>query len=205
MLASLFHAVTISTALSAPLAVPIDTVFLDSALARPAIDARPTVPADTTRRRPRAIEYSDWYARRLLVHRYASYAMLPVFVGEYVYGQKLLNERTDAFDGRRDRISDGDRSIHQVFAGAVATLFGVNTITGLWNLYDARHDPAGRKLRVAHTVIMLASDAGFAATGVLASRASEGGLSDARTHRNVALVSMGVATVGTGMMWLFHH
>ena len=81
----------------------------------------------------------------------------------------------------------------------------MNTLTGLWNLYDARHDPAGRRLRVAHTVIMLASDAGFVATGVLAGRASEHGVSDARTHRNVALASMGVATVGTGMMWLFHH
>jgi hypothetical protein len=184
-----------------------DSAYADSAYAAPAIDARltPPAPADTVRRRPRAIEYSDWYYRRLTVHRYASYAMLPVFAGEYVYGQKLLNQKTDAFNGRGNGISDSDRNLHRVFAGGVAVIFGVNTVTGLWNLYDSRHDTAGRGLRVTHSLLMLASDAGFVATGAIASRASNGGPAEGRTHRNVALASMGVATIGTGMMWFFHH
>jgi hypothetical protein len=199
VLTSILHAAAATAALSIGSA--------DSVPAAPAIDARLVMPApdDTVRRRPRAIAYSDWYARRLAIHRYASYAMLPVFAGEYVYGRKLLNEKTDAFAGRGDGVSDTDRNVHQVFAGSVAALFGINTVTGLWNLYDSRHDPAGRKLRITHAVLLLGADAGFVATGLIAGRATEGGPADGRTHRNVALASMGVATVGTGMMWLLHH
>lgn len=162
------------------------------------------VPIDTAPRRPRAIEYSDWYGRRLTIHRWASYAMLPAFAGEYVYGQRLLHQREDAFHGVGDGISDGDRQLHQVLAGTVAALFGLNTVTGAWNLYEARRDPAGRTTRLVHSALLLAADAGFVATGVLAGRASEGSPADARTHRTVALASMGVATVGTGMMWVLH-
>jgi len=50
--------------------------------------------------------------------------MLPVFVGEYVYGQKLLNDKTDAFNGRGKGISDTDRGLHGFFAGSVAAHWG---------------------------------------------------------------------------------
>src|SRR4051812_48754002 len=46
--------------------------------------------ADTLpRRRPRAIEYSDWYYRRLQIHKWGSYIELPLFAGEYWLGNKL--------------------------------------------------------------------------------------------------------------------
>jgi hypothetical protein len=49
---------------------------------------------------------------------------------------------------------------------------------------------------------MIAADAGFVATGVVASKARNS-TADANLHRNVALSSMAVATAGTLMMWLW--
>ena len=88
-------------------------------------------------------------------------------------------------------------------AGGVGLLFGVNTVTGLWNLYEGRHDANGRRLRTAHALLLLASDAGFVATGVMGSRATQGDVPAARRHRGVAVGSMSVAVVGASLMWLF--
>jgi hypothetical protein len=49
---------------------------------------------------------------------------------------------------------------------------------------------------------MLAADAGFVWTGAIADGANESN-ANARRHRNVALGSIGVATLGTAMMWLW--
>ena len=65
------------TAESVPATLP-SVVYLNNAL-------------DSTHRRPRAIEYSDWYARRPLAHRLGSHTMLPLFATEYYLGNKLLN------------------------------------------------------------------------------------------------------------------
>ena len=48
---------------------------------------------------------------------------------------------------------------------------------------------------------MLASDAGFAITGLLAGDAHRT-LNGQTRHKNAAYISMGLATVGTGIMWL---
>jgi hypothetical protein len=51
--------------------------------------------ADTPRpQRPRAIEYSDAYYTRLMIHRYASFASIPLFVAEYFIGRSLYNNPT---------------------------------------------------------------------------------------------------------------
>jgi hypothetical protein len=150
--------------------------------------------ADTTitHRRPRAIEYSDWYARRLTVHKIGSYVELPLFASEWYLGNKLLNG-----DG-----TDTEKNLHSMVAGGLGVLFTVNTITGVWNLYDSRKDPSDRKRKVIHSVLMLASDAGFAWTGAVAGSAKEN--ADRRSlHKNLALGSMGLSTVGTVMMWLW--
>jgi hypothetical protein len=123
----------------------------------------PVAPADTPR--VAAIEYSDWYGRRLAIHRAASYTMLPLFAAPY----------------------------------GVAALFTVNTVTGVWNLWDARNDSEGRRRRTAHALLMLAGDAGFAATGYLGNRAARHG-GDRELHRNVALGSMAVAVTGYLLM-----
>ena len=138
-----------------------------------------------------AVEYSDWYERRLTIHKWASYTTLPLFAFQYVAGQKLYDESTDA--------PGWAKTGHGIAATGVAALFGVNTVTGVWNMWDARKDPAGRKWRTAHGVLMLAADGGFVATGLLAEK-SEGSSDDRRLHRNVALSSIAVATVSYLMM-----
>ena len=164
-------------------------------------DSTPRVAADTPIvRRPRAIEYSDAYYKRLLVHRIGSYTMLPLFAAEWSLGQNLIQDESPP---------SWIRPTHGLVAGGIAVLFGVNTITGVWNLWDSRQDPAGRTRRIVHSVMMLASDAGFLATGALAPgrQGRVNSFSDfqsrERTHRNVAIASISVATIGGGMMWFW--
>lgn len=144
---------------------------------------------------PEMVEYSDAYFTRLTIHRWASYLTLPLFAGQFVVGQKLMNgEGTDQL-----------RGIHGVLAGSLAGLFVVNTITGGLNLYEGRKDPEGRTRRTIHSVLMLLADAGFAATGALAKEnENEGGFSSGRSnnnaHRNMAIASMGTALVSYAIM-----
>ncbi|MGV3708768.1 MAG: hypothetical protein ACO1Q7_08000 [Gemmatimonas sp.] len=157
---------------------------------------------DTTRRK--AVTYSDWYSRRLTVHRYASYAMLPLFVGQYILGDRLLDQKEAQYNGTRLTPIDSKlRSRHAAVAGGVGALFLVNTTTGVWNLIESRHTVEGRKLRTLHAITMLVADAGFVTTGYLGSRTVNYGPPRARTHRNVALGSMLVSTAGASMMWFF--
>jgi len=139
-----------------------------------------------TQERPMAVEYSDGYSLRRKIHWYASFATVPLFIAQYAVGQKL-------YDGTA---SESTRSTHSALAAGTAALFGVNTVTGVWNLWEARKDPNKRTKRVVHGILMLAADAGFVATGALAPESEEGRISGNRsTHRSVALTSMGVATV----------
>jgi len=76
-------------------------------------------------------------------------------------------------------------------------LFAVNSVTGVWNLIEARKDPTGRSRRLLHGILMLAADAGFFATAAVAPDSEDPNYSDQRgTHRAVALTSIGIATVG---------
>ena len=168
----------------------------------PVIDRR-LVPSDTAARRRRAVTYSEAYGTRLVVHRYASYAMLPVFATQYVLGDRLLQQKQDVFAGARTvPVDAGLRRTHAAVAIGLASIFAVNTVTGVWNLYEARDDPARRGLRTTHALTMLAADAGFVAVGVLGGRARDGNPADARQHRGVALGSMAVATAGAALMWV---
>jgi hypothetical protein len=154
-----------------------------------------TASADTGR--PRAVEYSDAYGTRLAIHRVASYTELPLFATEYVLGQKLLNqERTST------RPSSGLKSAHKVVAAGLGALFAVNTVTGVWNLVEARHDPSGRTRRTVHALGMLLADAGFLYTASLAESARETD-AGANRHRNAAIASMSVASLSTLMMYFW--
>ncbi|HET7296748.1 MAG TPA: hypothetical protein VFI66_06370 [Gemmatimonadales bacterium] len=162
-----------------------------------------TAVADTGQRRPRAVEYSNLYSVRLTIHRYASYATIPLFVAEYALGRSLYNTPPDS-------VSHSVRSAHGLVAVGIAGLFGINTVTGGWNLWDSRKDPAGRARRYVHAALMLASDAGFVATGALApSRRQElaGTIDPNRRslHRTVAMASMGTALAGYAMMLIWKH
>jgi hypothetical protein len=168
-----------------------------AALAPTFVDSAALAAADTGERRPRAVEYSDAYYTRLTIHRYASYAELPLFAVEYALGQRILNG-----DRTGDIASQGTRSAHKVVAGGLGALFAVNTVTGVWNLIEARKDPAGRTRRDLHALGMLLADAGFLYTASLAGDARES-LDAANRHRNAAIASISVATASTLMMWLW--
>ena len=173
-------------ALVAPQPAPVaSTVFLATSYA-----------PDTGGRRPRAIEYSDFYGVRLQIHKAASYATLPLFVGEYFLGQSLYNHPPG---------TSATLTAHQVTALGLAGLFGVNTVTGAWNLWDSRHDPNDKTRRYIHAALMFISDAGFVAAGASAPgrRRVLSDPSAATTHRTIALASMGVALVGYGMMLIW--
>lgn len=137
--------------------------------------------------RDTVVDLSAAYYTRLSVHRAASYTMLPLFAFQYLAGRQLYDKSFEA--------PAWARTGHRVAATGVAALFAVNTVTGVMNLYEARREPEGRGRRVFHAVLMLAADAGFTATGILAERA-EGSNDDRDLHRAVALGSVTVATIG---------
>jgi hypothetical protein len=157
-------------------------------------------PAPSPAPRPVAFEYSDGYYTRLKIHKWASFATLPLFATQVVLGQKLYNGDT----------SDSVRSAHNAVAVGTGVLFSVNTITGVWNMVEGRKDPNRKTAVKVHGILMLLADAGFAATGFMAPNTEyEGGFESTSgvsrsTHRAVALSSMGVATVAYLIM-LFNH
>jgi hypothetical protein len=154
------------------------------------------LPADDTpaqaQARTRAFEYSDAYRLRAKIHRYASFATLPLFGAEAVIGQKLYTNPTP-----------GKKSAHLVIGMAMGGLFAVNTVTGVWNLIEARKDPKGHTLRTLHGVLMLAADAGFLATAASGPHSHRGVTtlsSGAAAHRTIAFTSIGVALAGYALM-----
>jgi hypothetical protein len=151
--------------------------------------------ADTTQgtRRPRAIEYSEAYHTRLKIHQIGAYLMLPLFISEYIIGQKLLNSTNR---------SGGLKAAHGAVAAGVGIVFVANTVTGAWNFWDSRKDPNGRTRRDVHSALMLLSDVGFVLTAASGSSANHS-LSQARTHRTIAISSIALSAVGSGMMWLW--
>lgn len=145
-----------------------------------------------------AFEYSEGYKARAKIHRYASFASLPLFATEALLGESVYNNS-----------SEGNRGAHVAIGTAIGALFAVNTVTGAWNLWEARKDPHGRTRRVLHGLLMMAADAGFVATAALAPGGEGGergrereddegfGSSGRRgAHRAVALASLGIATAG---------
>jgi hypothetical protein len=146
----------------------------------------------TVRRRRKAIEVGDWYARRLRIHRYGAYSVIPLFAFQALAGNELYNNGSAA--------PAWARTGHRVGATGLATVFGVNTVTGLWNLWDSRAVPQGRTKRTLHTLLMLASDAGFTYAGVRLSEQAETSADARAKHRKLAYASMGTALVGGGMM-----
>jgi len=157
--------------------------------------ARIAIPTDTPKARPRVIEVSDWYSRRLTIHRYTAYATIPVFAAQWAAGTKLYNESRAA--------PTWAKTVHRVGATTLAGMFTVNTVTGLWNWWDSRMLAKGRGLRTVHVFMMLASDAAFTYAGAKLSNEAETDASKRRLHRTIALSAMGLTAVsGTAMkLW----
>jgi hypothetical protein len=145
-------------------------------------------------RRVVAFEYSEGYKTRAKIHKIASFATLPLFAATWYYGQKLYDNPGE---------SDSNKGAHAFLGASTGVLFGINSVTGVWNLMEARKDPSHRTKRTIHGILMLAADAGFLATA-LTIPDNEGDYQtyqdNRSTHRTVAITSMAIATVGYVMM-----
>lgn len=145
-----------------------------------------------TRKRGQAVEYSGFYRTRLKIHRTLSWAMIPLFIGSYVSGDAILKNRNNP--------PKWATTLHKPFAIATGSVFAVNTVTGLWNLWDSRKNPEGQTKRTVHSLLFIAATAGFTYTGTSLARDAVNREDRNRFHRQVALASMGVSVVSWGMM-----
>ena len=164
--------------------------------------AAQVVPAQEGAPPPTAVvEYSDAYRTRAKVHKIASFATLPLFAAEGVVGQKLYNARLNFED------TSTLKSTHLALAGGIGGLFAVNSVTGLWNLMESRHDPNHRTIKWVHGLLMLGADAGFLATAATGP-GDERFFEDTNvpsTHRAIAFTSIGAATAGYLIMLFGSH
>jgi hypothetical protein len=144
---------------------------------------------------PSATTYSHGYEVRLKIHKYASWATLPLFGTQLALGQSLYDHPE----------TGAKKTAHGIVGAGIVGLFGVNTVTGVWNLWEGRHDTDGRRMRIIHSVLMLASDGGFVAATATGPDIHNGIIrnpSDRSLHRNIAVASIGVGTVGYLLMLL---
>jgi hypothetical protein len=142
---------------------------------------------------PVATTYSNGYQVRLKIHKYASFATLPLFVTELALGQSLYNTPE----------TGGKKTAHAVVGTGIVGLFAANTVTGVWNLWEGRNDTDGRKLRILHSVLMMAANGGFVATTATAPSIHRGSTvltGNKALHRDLAIGSIGVGTVGYVIM-----
>jgi len=156
------------------------------------------VPSDTpppvVRPRVKAIEVSEWYDRRLTLHRRLSYATIPLFAFQFAAGREIWKEGPSADAWARNG--------HRVGAAALAGVFAVNTVTGVWNLWDSRAAEEGRARRYLHATSMLLADAGFTWAGAVLSEQAETSSEKRRMHGAVALSSIGLSLV-SGLIMTF--
>jgi len=148
------------------------------------------------------IEYSDAYRTRAKVHKIASFATLPLFAAEGIVGEKLYNARINFQD------TSTLKSAHLAIAGGIGGLFGVNTVTGVWNLIESRNDPNHRTIKWVHGLLMLGADGGFlatAASGPGRERFFDVNSNGPSTHRAIAFTSIGAATASYLIMLFGSH
>lgn len=149
-------------------------------------------PDTVQQQRQKAISYSDGYYTRLTWHRRLSWAMLPLFAASYVSGDQLLSKGSDA--------PKWARTIHGPAATGSAVLFGANTFTGAWNLWEGRQNADGRLRRITHALLFTAASGGFVYAGTQLATEAQESQAKRQEHRNVALTSMGVSTASWLLM-----
>lgn len=154
-----------------------------------------TLDDTVARRRPRAIEVSDWYERRLRIHRYGSYTIYPLFVLETIAGNQLYPDPRNGPVWAKNSMRYG--------ATALAGVFTSNTVTGLWNLWDSRGVPQDRTRRTVHALLMLASDAGFSYAGSTLAREAKNSEAKRHEHKLWAYGSMATALTGVAVITLW--
>jgi hypothetical protein len=152
--------------------------------------------SDTPRVRRKVVELSDWYFRRLTIHRYVSYATLPVFALQYAAGDQLYKKGAGA--------PTWAKTMHRAGATTLAGMFTVNTVTGAWNWWDSRSASQGRTLRTVHALSILVADGMFTYAGAKLSNEAETSVDKRALHRKIALSAMGLTIVSAGAMKLWN-
>jgi len=143
-----------------------------------------------------AVTHSDAYLMRAKIHRLASWATLPLFASQLALGAAI-------YDGD----SGWKKGAHGVVGAGIVGLFGLNTVTGVWNLFGESWNDSGRGMRLVHGLLMMAADAGFVATSISTPSEHRGlnFVADRDTHRNLALTSIGLGTAGYLIMLIGNH
>jgi hypothetical protein len=182
--------------------LPAPAVALHATFAaEPAMQKTIVATQDSPTPRPVAFAYSDAYHVRNKIHHVASFAMLPLFIAEAYIGQKMFNDPA--------QITPSMQHAHSGIAKGIGVLFGVNSVTGVWNLVEGRKDPNGLMLRTIHAVLMLVADAGFLATAVThpSSRNAESvAIYDPKKNQHMALAYASVSTATVGyLIMVFRH
>ncbi len=154
---------------------------------------------DTVRRRPKAVEVSDAYALRLTIHHYTAFTTIPLFALQSISGNQLYQA------GGSTQGHETAAWLHSASAAGLGAAFTINTVTGLWNLWDSRDNPNGRVKRWLHSGLLLASDAGFTYAGIKLGSEARRSQSARDEHRRIAFISMGTALVGYGIMLVGDH
>ena len=150
---------------------------------------------------PVAVQHSDAYLTRAKIHKVASFATLPLFAAELVLGSSLYNGTG----------SNGTKTAHIAVGVGIVGLFGVNTVTGAWNMFgEGWQEKDGRTLRLVHGLMMMAADVGFLATTATGPKSDgrRGALTfqtDKVKHRNIAVASISVATASYLLMLFGNH
>lgn len=152
--------------------------------------------SDSAQGRPKVIELSDWYYRRLTIHRWVAVGMLPVFAAQWAAGQRLYDDSREA--------PTWAKTTHRVGATILATGFTVNTVTGVWNLWDSRSVKQGRALRTVHGLSMLVADGLFTYAGAKLSDEAEQSADKRQLHRTIALSAVALSTVSGVAMKLWN-
>ncbi len=161
-------------------------------LAAQLVSAAPVdTPPPSPRVRPRAVEVSEWYERRLTLHRRLAYATIPLFAFQYAAGSQIWSKGNGA--------PAWARKGHRVGAAALAGVFTANAVTGVWNYLDSKDVAEGRTLRTLHGLGMLVASAGFTYAGAVLAQQAEKDASKRDLHRTVALTSIGI-TVTSGVL-----
>jgi len=178
-----------------PLVVASATPIADALAAEAATLA--TSPQDA---RPVAIEYSEGHQTRAKIHKVSSWVTLPLMATEFALGESLYNDPNS--------LTSTMRGVHGAVGAGLIGFFGVQSVTGMWNLLDASSAP-GHRRRLVHGLLMLAAEGGFVAAAVTAPGHGRNDLvnfdANKSTHRDIAVVSMGVGTAGYLFMLLTNH
>src|SRR3569833_617457 len=145
---------------------------------------------DSAQGRPKVVELSDWYYRRLTIHRWVAWGALPVFAAQWAAGQRLYDASREA--------PTWAKTTHRVGATVLAAGFTANTVTGVWNLWDSRSVKRGRALRTIHGISMLITDGMFTYAGAKLSDEAEQSAGGRRRRRAGARAAGGRAAGGGG-------